>query len=115
MRVERAVLREVPLDLREPFDTSHGRVQRRQVLLLSLHADGLVGWAECVAGSAPTYTSETTDTAWHVLTEFLLPELVGRPLRPPVEDGVEDGAGAEATKRATLPQHDLSHVAVFAD
>ena len=77
MRVERAVLREVPLELREPFDTSHGRVHARRVLLLTLHGEGLEGWGECVALSDPSYTSETTDTAWHVLTDLVLPGVVG--------------------------------------
>jgi O-succinylbenzoate synthase len=77
MRVERAVLREVPLELREPFETSHGRVHVRRVLLLTLHGEGLEGWGECVALSAPSYSAETTDTAWHVLTDFVLPRVIG--------------------------------------
>ncbi|HUP52921.1 MAG TPA: o-succinylbenzoate synthase [Longimicrobiales bacterium] len=77
MRLERAVLREVPLELREPFDTSHGRVHVRRVLLLTLHGEGLEGWGECVAASEPSYTAETADTAWHVLTDFVLPRVIG--------------------------------------
>ncbi|HSH75826.1 MAG TPA: o-succinylbenzoate synthase [Longimicrobiales bacterium] len=83
MKIERAVLREVPLDLIEPFETSHGTVRRRRVLLLTLHAEGLEAWAECVAGVEPSYTYETTETAWHVLTEFVLPRLVGLELDAP--------------------------------
>ena len=78
MNVERAVLREVRLALREPFEASHGRVHERRVLLLTLHAEGLVGWGECVALAEPSYTAETTDSAWHVLTELVLPGAIGR-------------------------------------
>jgi len=77
MRIERAVLREVPLTLRTPFATSHGRTEQRRVLLLTLHAEGLEGWSECVAAAVPSYTYETVDTAWHVLTELVLPRMIG--------------------------------------
>jgi len=78
MRIERAILREVPLELKEPFETSHGRVHQKRVLLLTLLGEGLEGWGECVAASDPSYTSETTETAWHLLTDFVLPQVVGR-------------------------------------
>jgi O-succinylbenzoate synthase len=96
VRIERAVLREVPLELRESFDTSHGRVRRRRVLLLSVHAQGLEGWAECVAGETPSYTAETTETAWHVLTEFVLPAVVGYATE---DGGGPAGGGAPAPDR----------------
>jgi O-succinylbenzoate synthase len=31
-----------------------------------------------VASAEPSYSYETTDTAWHILTEFILPAVVGR-------------------------------------
>ena len=76
-RIARAVLREVSLQLREFFEISSGGTQARRVLLLTLEADGVAGWSECVAGETPGYSYETTDTAWHVLTRWLLPELAG--------------------------------------
>ena len=76
-RITRAVLREVPLQLRESFEISSGSTQARRILLLTLEANGVSGWSECVAGESPGYSYETTDTAWHVLTRWLLPELVG--------------------------------------
>ena len=76
-RIARAVLREVPLRLKEFFEISSGGTQARRVLLLTLEADGVTGWSECVAGETPGYSYETTETAWHVLTRWLLPGLVG--------------------------------------
>ncbi len=81
MRIARAVLREIPLRLREYFEISSGGTQARRVLLLTLEADGVAGWSECVAGETPGYSYETTDTAWHVLTRWLLPELTGSEVR----------------------------------
>jgi len=78
MKIEKAVLRELALELVEPFAISSGSTRERRVLLLVLASDGLEGWAECVAGEAPSYSYETADTAWHVLTTWLLPGLVGQ-------------------------------------
>ena len=77
MQIRRAVLREIPLELREYFEISSGGIKARRVLLLTLEGDGFEGWSECVAGEVPGYSYETTDTAWHVLTRWLLPALVG--------------------------------------
>lgn len=88
MKIRRAVLRELPLELTEYFEISSGGTKARRVLLLTLEAEGVEGWSECVAGETPGYSYETTDTAWHVLTRWLLPALVAeevddlRALRP---------------------------------
>src|SRR5690606_11297261 len=55
----------------------------RRIVLLTLYGEGGEGWGECVAGETPSYAYETTDTAWHVLTDFILPAVVGRDLDDP--------------------------------
>ena len=88
MKITRAVLRELSLELKELFEISSGGRKARRILLLTLEADDLEGWSECVAGETPGYSYETTDTAWQVLTRWLLPDLPGqevddaRELRP---------------------------------
>ncbi len=88
MKIERATLREFPLSLREFFEISSGGSQDRRILLLTLEGEGLEGWSECVASREPAYSYETTDTAWHVLTDFVLPRIVGREIEGP-EDVLE--------------------------
>ena len=83
MKIERAELRLVPLRLRERFEISSGARQDRMILLVTLQSDGRIGWGECVAAEDPSYSYETTETAWHILTEFLLPAVIGRPLAGP--------------------------------
>jgi O-succinylbenzoate synthase len=85
MKIERAELREVPLRLKEYFEISSGGKQDRRILLLTLRGEGLEGWGECVVGEDPAYSYETTETGWHVLTDFILPAIVGRDA-----DGPED-------------------------
>src|SRR5690606_41529935 len=79
LRVDRLVLREARLRLREPFRISSGEVWERRILLLELHhPDGIVGWSECVAGERPDYSPETIDTAWFAIRECLGPRIPGR-------------------------------------
>jgi o-succinylbenzoate synthase len=78
MRLDRVELREIHLELTEPFEISSGSRQHRRILLLRLEGErGGVGWGECVAAEDPGYSYETTETAWHVLSRFLLPAIVG--------------------------------------
>jgi O-succinylbenzoate synthase len=85
MKIERATLREIPLRLKEYFEISSGGSQDRRIVLLTLEGEGLEGWSECVAGEEPAYSYETTETAWHILSDFLLPKVVGRTLEGPEE------------------------------
>jgi O-succinylbenzoate synthase len=85
VRVERAELRELHLSLRERFEISSGGRQDRRIVLLRLTVDGVEGWSECVAAEDPSYSYETTDTAWHVLTDFILPAVVGTEFDAPRE------------------------------
>lgn len=83
MKIESVELREIRLPLREFFEISSGGRQDRHILILRVEGEGEHGWGECVAGEEPGYSSETTGTAWHVLTEFLLPGLPGREILGP--------------------------------
>jgi o-succinylbenzoate synthase len=85
MKIERILMHHVRMELRHPFETSFGRIYTRDCLLLEVFAEGLVGFGECVADRDPGYSYETTQTAWHVLSDFILPGLIGRELDSPAE------------------------------
>jgi O-succinylbenzoate synthase len=100
MNVDRIELRLVRMQLRSPFQTSFGTEVERECIIISVHGDGLTGWGECVAsrgfagaGSPQLdwnlYSYETTQTAWHILRDFLIPQVIRRPLS--VEHMVELG------------------------
>lgn len=78
MKIEKILLREIHMKLNSPFETSFGTTQDRRILLVELIADGVSGWGEVTAGETPSYNSETTDTAWHIISDFLAPHLVGK-------------------------------------
>ncbi|HED03147.1 MAG TPA: o-succinylbenzoate synthase [Candidatus Fraserbacteria bacterium] len=85
MKLESISLREIELSLLRPFETSFGRQQRRRALIISVQAEGLRGWGECVAGSDPWYSYETTRTAWQIIADYLIPALAGLSLEHPDE------------------------------
>src|SRR5262249_11473572 len=58
-----------------------------RILLVEVVSDGLTGWGEITTIETPSYNSETTDTAWHVLSDFIAPLLIGRDLRTAAEVG----------------------------
>ena len=78
MKIESIALREIHMKLKAPFETSFGTVQDRRIVLVEVVADGASGWGEVTAGATPAYNPETTETAWHVISEFIAPVLVGK-------------------------------------
>lgn len=77
MKIEQITLREIRMRLKAPFETSFGVTQNRRILLVEAVADGLRGLGEITALEAPSFNSETTDTAWHVVSDFIAPLAVG--------------------------------------
>ncbi len=80
MRLQALTLREIHLQLVAPFETSMDRVTERRIILAEAHVDGVSGWGECTAGETPYYCPEDTETAWHILRNFIWPRLSGREL-----------------------------------
>lgn len=74
--VERVELRELEMELVAPFETSFGVQTKRRVLLVTVYADGLVGWGECTAGEDPFYSYETSAGCRQVLERYLVPALL---------------------------------------
>ncbi len=78
MKIEAVTLREIQMPLVHFFETSFGRIYSRQILLVTVHTDGIDGWGECVVGEDPFYSSEWIETAWPTLTKYLIPMLLGK-------------------------------------
>ena len=84
MRLDRLVLREIRLPLKEPFRISSGEMRDRRILLCELtDADGASTWSECVVDDLPNYSPETLDTAWPTIVRVLAPRLLGQPIAAP--------------------------------
>ena len=81
MHISKISLYSLKMPLVTHFETSFGRIHERECVLVKMEADGLVGWGECVADRDPGYSYETTGTVMHILTDFILPLLVGQDVR----------------------------------
>lgn len=84
---EKIVIRHVRMKLRTPFVTALGVEHVRDIVIVEVHADGLIGYGEVPVLSGPTYNEETVDTAWHVLNDFFVERILkvdaARSLRTP--------------------------------
>ena len=78
MKIESIAIREIHMRLKSPFETSFGVTHDRRIILVEGVADGVSGWGEVTVGETPHFNSETTETAWHVISDFIAPELIGK-------------------------------------
>ena len=80
MKIEQIELRHLMMRLVAPFETSFGVEQDRACIIVAMRAGGFTGYGECVAAVEPGYSYETAMTAWHILSDFLVPAVLGQEL-----------------------------------
>src|SRR5512147_3226125 len=81
MKIDSLTLHHISMPLVAPFETSFGRETDRQGILITLQADGLTAYGECVATRDPGYNYETAGTAWHILKDFIAPLILGQDIK----------------------------------
>lgn len=62
------------------FEISRGAMSERHMLLVRARAGDLEGWGEAGVDRLPFYSYETVGTCWHVIEEFLAPDVLGMEL-----------------------------------
>ncbi len=83
-KVKKVTLHLIEQNLLSPFVSSMGKVDKRESILVEVEdMDGVVGWGEVVAFSSPWYTEETIKTCWHMLQDFLVPQIVNEEFEHP--------------------------------
>jgi o-succinylbenzoate synthase len=85
LRLERIEVRRLRLPLVRPFETSFGRTEAKEFLLVLASAGGVSGLGECVADNDPFYLPETNETVLHVLRDFAVPIALGLELQAPAD------------------------------
>jgi len=83
VRIEEVHMFYLRMPLVSPFETSFGREVDRDTIVISMKSEGLTGWAESPTLRAPLYNEETTETAWHVSGDFLIPAILGKDFTHP--------------------------------
>jgi o-succinylbenzoate synthase len=81
MKIDEIILREIGIRLKGPFETSFGTISGRRIALIEVRCEGVSGWGEVTAAEGPFYNSETTDTAWTVLCQFVAPLVLGKNIK----------------------------------
>src|SRR5262245_33284796 len=76
--IKQVELRELRMQLLHPFETSFGVTQQRRILIVKVTDGSHAGYGEVTAGEGPFYSHETTETAWHVLRDFIIPAALGK-------------------------------------
>lgn len=70
----------------ERLRTSFGEEPFKTAVLVALETDdGIVGWGEASPEIKPGYSYETVGTALHILTEFLIPAVLGKTIHSATE------------------------------
>ncbi len=85
MKIDSLALYHLRMPLVAPFETSFGREVDRECIVVSIESDGLTGWGECVATRDPGYNYETAVTAWHIIKDFIAPQILGKDVRGAVD------------------------------
>ncbi|MHA1465900.1 MAG: o-succinylbenzoate synthase [Candidatus Heimdallarchaeaceae archaeon] len=85
MKVDSIKLYHVKMALRNPFRTSFGVTQEREILISRVQAEGYEGYGECVAEKGPWYSGETIDSCQSIITNFIAPWLKKTDLNHPTD------------------------------
>jgi O-succinylbenzoate synthase len=79
--IKKITLYHLKMRLQSPFETSFGSTFDRECIILEAQAGDLLGYGECVADADPGYSYETSTTAWHILQDFLIPQIINTELQ----------------------------------
>lgn len=92
----------IAMTLVERLRTSFGEEPFKAAVLVELETDdGVIGWGESSAEINPGYSYETVGTSLHVLSEFLVPEVLGKT----INDATEVPALIEGVRGHPLAKH----------
>ncbi len=78
MLIEEITLFHTKMELITPFETSLGTENFEEHILVKIKSEGITGWGECVVEPSPSYSPETVTTAWHILSDFLMPSVLNK-------------------------------------
>lgn len=70
----------------EPLQTSFGEEPFKAAVIVELTTDdGITGWGEGSIETRPGYTGETIGTGYHIMSQFLVPKLIGQTIDSPLQ------------------------------
>jgi O-succinylbenzoate synthase len=85
MNLESLTLYHIRIPLVTPFETSFGRIDHKECILLALQTRDYIGFGESAVEHDPGYNYETIVTAWHILKDFIAPLILGKNINSAAE------------------------------
>lgn len=85
MQIDKIKLYMLRMKLQSAFETSFGRIEWRDCILVELHSGDYIGYGECAADYDPGYSAETSGTSWYIYKEFMIPLLLGKKIEHPAD------------------------------
>lgn len=77
MKIDRIEQFYVQMPLKQFFETSFGREDVVEKVVVAVYSDGLVGYGESPVEKNPFYSAETADTCWLIQRDYLIEMLLG--------------------------------------
>ena len=78
MKIDKVEIRHIKMKLASLFESANNIENYEEHIIIKVDSENIIGWGECVAQSTPSYTYETVETAWHILTEFIIPKILNK-------------------------------------
>jgi O-succinylbenzoate synthase len=102
LTIDAIELREIRLPLVSPFETSGWKEEEKTCIIASLEDGSEIGYGECAVSPGPWFGPETLTTAWHIMEDHILPNVLGKDFDNPQEllNGVSQIRGHNTTKAA---------------
>jgi len=85
LKIKKAELIHIRLPLKEKFEISSGYVEEKDSIIIKLFTEDFTGYGDSPPMPAPFYSSETPYTCIHVIKDFIIPGLLGKPFEK-IED-----------------------------
>lgn len=77
VKVESVELRQLQIPLASPFETSGWREEEKTCIIVQLRSGSHLGFGECAVSRGPWYSYETTNSAWGIMQEYIVPVVLG--------------------------------------
>ena len=78
MKIEHVEVLHLAIPLKHHFTTSFSATTEHHTIVLKAYSDGLIGYGEATPFYGPVYCSETTDSVFGMLRDFILPNVIGQ-------------------------------------
>lgn len=85
LSIENINLKVIQLPLKEPFKSSQGSIEYREVILVEVVSSGISGWGEAPALPYPAYNNETFSTTFNCLNKIAIPLILAAQPKSPEE------------------------------